>query len=215
MSESWSPRWRGHQCRPVAEEVLRLRLDRALRAMLANIGDSALQIISRTWRRDGQAIATCQMSGVWLVSGERAIQLTMRIGATASVETVSIDWVPQRLGGRRAWWICPACQRRCGVLFHLLRGKWRCRRCSTITYESSNVTDRRITRMLRSPNLVAALGTLKVGNSIGDLVLRQKADVVMRRRAQRDYRRWFRRTYPGHHLPRSLRRKRDTNERGG
>lgn len=214
MSESWSPRWRGHRRRPVAEEVLTLRFDRALRAMLV-YDESPPQIVSRSWKHDGKPIALCQIRVVWAASSELAFEFRTQVGATTRVETVMIAWVPQRLGGRRAWWVCSGCQHRCAVLFHLLEGMWGCRRCYQITYQSSNMTDRRVTRMLRSPNLVAALGTLHAGDAIGDLVLRQKASVVMRRRAQRDYRRWFRRTYPGRHLPRSLRRKRDTNERGG
>jgi hypothetical protein len=184
--------------------VLTLRLDHALRAMLAR-GDWASQPIVRTWIRDGQMIAACQISLVRSESSEVRVQLNTRLGTTTCTETLALDWVAQRLGGRRAWLICPKCLRRCGVLFNLLRASWRCRRCYQITYTSSNLSERRVTRMLRSPNLASMLRAVDNPNSIGDLVLQQKATLVIRRRARRDYRRWFRRTFPGRHLPGLLR----------
>ena len=28
----------------------------------------------------------------------------------------TVAWTPQRLGGTRAWWVCPGCRRRCRFL---------------------------------------------------------------------------------------------------
>jgi hypothetical protein len=109
LRESWSPRWRGHICRPVAEEMMTLRLDRTLRFLLANTDQAPVQTISRAWSRGELLIATCQMSVIRSANGRVAVQINMQIGATATTQTIDLDWSTQRLGGRRAWWRCPGC----------------------------------------------------------------------------------------------------------
>ncbi|SEP10096.1 hypothetical protein SAMN02799625_04679 [Methylobacterium sp. UNC300MFChir4.1] len=44
---------------------------------------------------------------------------------------VGLVYTPQRLGGRRAWFLCPCCKRRAAILYPFV-----CRRCSGITYPS-------------------------------------------------------------------------------
>jgi len=215
MRQSWSPRWRGHMCRPVAEQIPTLRLDRTLRALLTNAPHVATRTISRTWSRGDQPIATCQISVVHPADSVLAIQLRSQVGSTTITETVMITWVDQKLGGQRAWWVCPRCQCRCGVLFNPTSDGWCCRICAKITYRSCNASDRRVTAALSSGDLASALESLGREVAIGSLILRQKAGTVISRRTQRDYRRWFRRTYPRRHLPRSLQRNHGTNERGG
>lgn len=53
------------------------------------------------------------------------------------VETVNVLPSKQRLGGRRWWWECPACGRRCGVLLTPSLGRpfW-CRLCWGAVYRS-------------------------------------------------------------------------------
>jgi hypothetical protein len=205
MRQSWSPRWRGHLCRPVAEQIPTLRLDQSLRTLLATAPQSTTRTISRTWYRGDLCIATCQISLACSANGVMVIQLHSQVGAVVMTETVVIDWVAQKLGGCRAWWLCPRCQRRCGVLFCATGAQWCCRICAKVSYTSSNASDRRITGILKSTNLAAALGVSRGSTAIGPLILRHKADVVIRRRARRAYRRWFRRAYPGRHLQRALR----------
>ena len=214
MRQSWSPRWRGHMCRPVAEQIPTLRLDHTLRALLANAPQASTRTISRIWYRGDQPIAVCQISVVHPTKGVPALQLRSVVGSTTIAETITINWVAQKLGGQRAWWACPRCQRRCGVLFNPTGDGWRCRTCAKITYASSNASDRRITAALCSGNLATALEALGHDIAIGPLILRQKAGTVISRRTQRDYRRWFRRTYPHRHLPHALRRTRHPDERG-
>lgn len=57
------------------------------------------------------------------------------------VETaVRIVWTPCHYGGRRPWWSCPCCWRRCASLYGTTRGGrfgWRCRTCSGLRYAST------------------------------------------------------------------------------
>lgn len=204
MRQSWSPRWRGQLCRPVVEDTMAIRLDWALRAALTN-ADETPQPISRAWYRGELLIATSQISVIRLANRRVAVQFNMHVGAAATTEIIDIDWSNQRLGGRRAWWCCPGCRRRCGVLFNVGGAQWRCRHCLGMTYQSSNCSDRRIGRLLGRSNLAAELQALNAPAAIGSLVLHLKTQVVLRRRARRNYRRWFRKIHPRRHLPRELR----------
>jgi hypothetical protein len=47
-------------------------------------------------------------------------------------ESVQIDFTAQHFGGRRAWWVCPACGRRCGILYGGPR--FLCRKCAGVDY---------------------------------------------------------------------------------
>ena len=40
-------------------------------------------------------------------------------------------------GGQRTWFLCPACGRRCGVLY-AIRGRYACRKCGRLKYESQS-----------------------------------------------------------------------------
>ena len=213
MRQNWAPRWAGRPVRPLAENTMAIRLDRALRAALTNTDETAHPIL-HAWYRGGLLIATAQIRAIRLANSRVAVQFSIQIGATTSTEIIDIDWSNQRLGGRRAWWCCPGCGRRCGVLFNLQGAQWRCRRCLGMTYESSNCCDRQIARILKSSNLAAALKALGAQTAIGPLVLQQKAQLVIRRRAQRDFRRWFRKNFPHRHLPRTLRHSHPVDESG-
>jgi hypothetical protein len=61
----------------------------------------------------------------------------LSFSAGRRAETVEVVSTAQRLGGRRGWWRCPACGRRCGVLLtpSLERPFW-CRLCWGAVYRS-------------------------------------------------------------------------------
>lgn len=65
---------------------------------------------------------------------------------------VRIDRTPQRLGGTRAWFLCPKCGRRCAILYPV-----QCRKCMGLHYRSEHLSpDNRAT--LRAQRLRARLG---------------------------------------------------------
>jgi hypothetical protein len=134
------------------------------------------------------------------------MHLSDGVGNAASNTEVTFEFVAASLGGRYAFWHCPSCQRRCGVLY-LVRAAWRCHVCAGITHTSSNQSDKRISRLLASRNLAAELEALRVGTTIGALVLSAKAHDRITRQAQREFRRWWRQKHPRRHMPRRYRRR--------
>jgi hypothetical protein len=66
---------------------------------------------------------------------------------------VRIDRTPQHLGGSRAWFRCPACDRRCAILYPV-----RCRKCLGLNYRSEHL----------SPNDRATLKAQRLRARLGD-----------------------------------------------
>ncbi len=50
---------------------------------------------------------------------------------------VEMDWTRLPSGGKRPWFLCPSCGRRCGVLYSS-GSRIICRRCGGLSYESQN-----------------------------------------------------------------------------
>ncbi len=50
---------------------------------------------------------------------------------------VKMDWTRLPSGGKRPWFLCPSCGRRCGVLYSI-RSRIICRKCGGLSYESQN-----------------------------------------------------------------------------
>ncbi len=50
---------------------------------------------------------------------------------------VEMDWTRLPSGGKRPWFLCPSCSRRCAVLYSLGSGII-CRKCGGLSYESQN-----------------------------------------------------------------------------
>jgi hypothetical protein len=75
---------------------------------------------------------------------------------------ITIERTPCNYGGARAWWRCPSCKRRCGVLYGPPDGgKFSCRRCLSLGYASD--TEDKFDRMERKQRkLEAALGVHNV-----------------------------------------------------
>lgn len=73
--------------------------------------------------------------GVW-ASHER-VRLVYRVGEHDIDDTVRLTSTPCNYGGRRYWFQCPHCFRRCASLF-LRAGRFRCRTCQRISYRSQS-----------------------------------------------------------------------------
>lgn len=52
-------------------------------------------------------------------------------------QRVRIDRTPQHFGGTRAWFLCPACHRRCTVLYPVA-----CRKCRGLYYQAEHLSPR-------------------------------------------------------------------------
>ncbi len=56
-----------------------------------------------------------------------------RCGNAVSGEP-DIEWTRLPSGGKRPWFLCPSCSRRCGVLY-FIRSRILCRKCGGLSYE--------------------------------------------------------------------------------
>ena len=69
---------------------------------------------------------------------------------------VQMDWTLLPSGGKRPWFLCPSCNRRCGVLYSL-NSRIICRKCGGLSYASQNLS--RHWRVLRkAQNIRVRLG---------------------------------------------------------
>jgi hypothetical protein len=86
--------------------------------------------------------------------GEVAVSHTRPSGEPGETDayTVRLTFTPLRSGGRRWWWVCPACERRVDVLY-LPQGRDRlgCRRCCRLVYRSQYAAGRVARRKGRPP----------------------------------------------------------------
>lgn len=65
---------------------------------------------------------------------------------------IEIAWSACHFGGLRPWFVCPACDGHCGVLYGL--GAFKCRRCHGLVYESQS--ESAFFRILRKRQKLAA-----------------------------------------------------------
>lgn len=120
-----------------------LRLD--AHRMLSQTDMSRPSLRAWQWTRGDKKIAS-------LMYHVRPEQRTVRLiynYQKQPVEPYGVAWTTtrQHYGGRRYWWLCPACGRRCA---HLYGGKiFACRQCYDLTYESAQTGDPRSERVER------------------------------------------------------------------
>jgi hypothetical protein len=191
MSRSNSGRWRGHTPRPVAEESLPLRLDQPLRRLLIPADVPAERLLRTvTWAPRDQPPVACQLWGVWATTGQTAMRLIYPFATAHISETIAVTFDSKPFGGACAWWLCPGCDRRCGVLYRPpLHERWRCRVCHQIIYTSSKISDKRANRLLLDENLALGLAALLHEATLGDLELLRKVGLLLEQRARRTVRR--------------------------
>ena len=97
-------------------------------------------------------IAQTQMTleyGSWLFGFDR--------GGVVLNQTIQLDYTPCNYGGKRTWFICPDCGRRCVVVYGVNR-TFLCRKCHGLTYSCQSETKYKRT-MRRVKKLLKNLGT--------------------------------------------------------
>lgn len=97
------------------------------------------------WRRAigfqaGEAATLHTSNGRWLryTTFDSTIHLEHNVAGQAASQVVGIDRTPCHLGGARAWFVCPDCGRRAGVLF-LVGACFTCRRCGDVCYRTQRL----------------------------------------------------------------------------
>jgi len=100
--------------------------------------------------------AESEMVGWLRPRGERVMVAYYRdeeqieVACEAGRASFRVAWTPCALGGQRAWLVCGDCERRRGRVY-LVRGRWACRVCCGLRYDSSRLgrADREILRAAR------------------------------------------------------------------
>jgi hypothetical protein len=92
--------------------------------------------------------------GVSLVT-EGEATIAFDVDDSRTEERVAVDRTPCNYG-TRAWWTCPACLRRCGVLY-VVDGRLVCRLCGGLAYTSSQATEW-VRRARKANHLLARVG---------------------------------------------------------
>lgn len=137
------------------------------------------------WTRTGAQVGSCAVA---FVQTDAAIEMQLSyasIHTTPSGErvqrpikdTIPIVTTPCYFGGVRFWFMCH-CGKRVGVLY-APGAFWQCRHCYRISYQSSNDSDPRVSRLLRDP---AAFLAAQRGNLDSDPIAmykRSTADLVI------------------------------------
>ena len=118
--------------------------------------DDCRAIDVRRWQRDGLLIPGKAFGWNWTRNGETVASIRVRAEAGRVVLSyqqrhgddwrpmeypVRLDWTPCTLGGRRAWFLCPAqgCGRRVALLY-IGGGIFACRHCYRLAYACQRET---------------------------------------------------------------------------
>lgn len=65
-----------------------------------------------------------------------ARQLVYPMGPQRILQTIRLTSTSRPRGGKRPWFLCPACQRRVGLLYYVNKQPFRCRICCELAYPS-------------------------------------------------------------------------------
>ena len=89
------------------------------------------------WQRDGSTVAS-----IVLQAGHGQLTLVYRMRINGGYwkdvnEAIRIVDSPCRFGGKRPYFVCPACQRRV-VKLHIVSGYFRCRDCCSLVHTSQS-----------------------------------------------------------------------------
>lgn len=109
--------------------------------------DDALRLSASTLRREGclspgQRLITWRWASgreasISLEVYEEDIELSFTFQGAVRNQRVSLEYTANHYGGRRAWFRCPCCSRRVGVLYFRL-GRFACRQCLNLKYRSQS-----------------------------------------------------------------------------
>ncbi|MBX2997782.1 MAG: hypothetical protein KF893_04675 [Caldilineaceae bacterium] len=118
-------RWHRWDTKPTTEDYLALSINSARRIFG---GLDRLTAGFMQWHMGKQQIGEI---GLTVLPG-RGVRLDYKHNGEPITELIQLAHTEQRLGGYRAWWLCPACGRRCGVLYGGRR--FLCRLCYRLPY---------------------------------------------------------------------------------
>jgi hypothetical protein len=131
--------------RPVNDQSLALPFDRQFHRTLAVLRcqQRGIRFHVMTWRVGSRTIAQIGIYVILRADGDAYMVLSYMAGDESIREPIAIVWTATPFG-RRPWWQCPGCARRCARLYNPAGRRWRCRQCYNVTYTSSNESDKRL-----------------------------------------------------------------------
>ena len=135
-----SGRWGWTRTRETTESLLWLDVRYLARRGLFAVRPGQLATDSVAWNRGGKP--TGNITVVYAGDDPDVLTLDYRVRTSAGEpwvpvrERVRLERTPCRYGGSRPWFRCPGCGRRRAVL-HSLGGRFRCRACHDLAYEST------------------------------------------------------------------------------
>lgn len=116
-------------------------------------GEQLRRIDVRQWARIGYLQNGARFSWVWHMGTERAGSISVQVedgGALKLLyalgtgqdqkdasQRVGLVYTPCQFGGARAWFACPSCGGRCGLLY-MRWGRFACRHCQKVAYSSQS-----------------------------------------------------------------------------
>ena len=112
--------------------------------------EDALPVDIRKWNRQGLIYPGSRITSSWSVGGRvyntiGAVALADRLILQYKYRGESIEqdirftWTRCNFGGKRIWFLCPCCSRRCAVVYTYEK-YFACRLCSNIAYQTQNET---------------------------------------------------------------------------
>lgn len=110
--------------RDTVDDRLRLPLDFVRRTW----GLDCAVYASMLWHRGKDKVGEIGLS---ILPG-RGVQLNYTTNGEPVETLIRLAYSAQHIGGRRAWWVCPSCGRRCGILY--CARLFVCRRCANADY---------------------------------------------------------------------------------
>ena len=190
-----SSRWNGVRTRPITIQCLRLELDSHIRSALKtleiglNQGKNGGGLTVRRWSCRGRPSGSIGLKLAGIVGRGLVAEVLYQAGDEQVDEFITIAQTPQKLGGSRAWWVCPGCHRRCCILYcpnHAGATRFRCRMCHNLGYVSQAESDKDVYWLARQieggdmpdPALFGAM------NCRGLIITMKALDIVKRRRAR-------------------------------
>jgi len=95
------------------------------------------------WTQAGSTVASIQITVT-----RAGLALSYLTGGQNVSQRVALNWTACNFGGRRVWFLCPHCSRRCAILYGVNNnGRFSCRRCVNLAYEcEAETTTDRLTR---------------------------------------------------------------------
>ena len=135
MGNHNSGRWAGVQTRQVVEDCLGITVEKLSRV----IRHRSPGRFEYSW--GSRARVALDLRDAAGDQDEVIVGLSYHKDGRSYSDAIVIERLPMNFGGRRWWFSCPKCERRCGRIYlPPARSRFGCRSCYNLTYRSCNLS---------------------------------------------------------------------------